>query len=126
MAISSRLPKSLTIMACALINSLLLGLAEPQIQISSIENNSNTTLLCLKGKYSKIIPPKTKQRLSPSLSIPFVSIESYHQFFTLDQPYIPDQAIIFQTDLGSYGVWRNEKGIVCAQEYKQWEVSPDE
>lgn len=79
------------------------------LSIIAVENNSDATVTV--GR-TKIAPEQCSDALT--LPIPFVSFFKNHDAFIQSLPYFPDNALIIKAGHVRWGIWEEERGIVCA------------
>lgn len=79
------------------------------LSIIAVENNSDATVTV--GR-TKIAPEQCSDALT--LPIPFVSFFKNHDAFIQSLPYFPDNALVIKAGHVRWGIWEEERGIICA------------
>lgn len=79
------------------------------LAITAINNESDMSIVV--GR-TKIAPEQCSDALT--LPIPFVSFFKNHDAFIQSLPYFPDNALIIKAGHVRWGIWEEERGIVCA------------
>lgn len=80
------------------------------VSIKSVKNLSNYKMIISSKLKCASIEPHTEKNFSSSFYIPFISIKHNLKEYVKDIPFVPLEAL----KLGSFYLWRNESGVVCA------------
>ncbi len=88
-----------------------------KVTIVEIDNKSDSKAN-LKLGAEKIIDVLSKKKINREIEIPFISVSRNIVDFTQDKFYIPKGALKVITNLGKFGIWKNEDGLMFAQKTK--------
>ena len=92
--------------------------SEQKITIIEMKNES-TSQVKLKLGSKNIIDVLSNKNIKKEIDIPFISISKNIIDFTQDKFYMPKGALKVITNLGKFGIWKNEDGIMYAQKVGQ-------
>lgn len=79
------------------------------LAITAINNESDMSIVV--GR-KEIAPEHHSDALS--LPIPFIPLEKHHDAFIQGLPYFPENILIIKVGYARWGIWEEERGIVCA------------
>jgi hypothetical protein len=91
--------------------------------LAAINNRSTHAVSITNGKKIETVNPLVKKLLRRNYVVPFVSLRQYLDQRSLDDLYVPKEALLITTARGTFAVWEDETGIIATLRYEQGKTS---
>lgn len=103
--------------------------AAVELKVFAIKNESTHEVSVQNSIRDRLVAARTLETLEPGVKVPLIPVygknarKEYRKAFLEDRPYFPSEALVITTKAGKFAVWEDERGVMCALEFKKGYVS---